>query len=196
MSSSRQPQDQQDDIDSEPEMLAAEDVEEIADNVDGDVPMDSDDEDGEEINLLNDGVVYFEHHKDSVFAIAQHAYDACKARQGNWAFGIAMRIAEIQQQQVALEFPRRNRTPTIRSQREMKIRQVPGNLFHVPGIFAATSRKREGQSVVDIVANVGVKQDRDRSILGGGHPHPQGSSRRLIRAEDPSAGRGRTVEVE
>ncbi|KLU83438.1 ribosome biogenesis protein Sqt1 [Magnaporthiopsis poae ATCC 64411] len=70
MSSSKQTQD---DLDSEPEMLAAEDaLEEIPDDADGDIPMDSDEEDGEEINLSNDGIAYFEHHKDSVFAIAQH----------------------------------------------------------------------------------------------------------------------------
>lgn len=70
MSSSKQPQDE---LDSEPEMLAAEDaLEEIPDDADGDIPMDSDEEDGEEINLSNDGIAYFEHHKDSVFAIAQH----------------------------------------------------------------------------------------------------------------------------
>ncbi|KAL8350728.1 hypothetical protein RB601_001016 [Gaeumannomyces tritici] len=70
MSSSKQPQDEPD---SEPEMLAAEDaLEEIPDDADGDIPMGSDDEDGEEINLSNDGIAYFEHHKDSVFTIAQH----------------------------------------------------------------------------------------------------------------------------
>lgn len=73
MSSSKQPH-QEDVSDSEPEMLAADDaLEEIEESEDVDVPMDSDDdEEPEEINLHNDGVAYFDHHKDSVFAIAQH----------------------------------------------------------------------------------------------------------------------------
>ncbi|EHA45849.1 hypothetical protein MCOR27_000865 [Pyricularia oryzae] len=73
MSSSKQPH-QEDHPDSEPEMLAEDDaLEEIDASEDVDVPMDSDDEgEPEEINLHNDGVAYFDLHKDSVFAIAQH----------------------------------------------------------------------------------------------------------------------------
>jgi ribosome assembly protein SQT1 len=56
--------------DSEPEMLPEDDaLEEIEDE--GDVAMDSD-EDEEELTLQNDSVAYFDAHKDSVFAIAQH----------------------------------------------------------------------------------------------------------------------------
>ncbi|KAK4234144.1 hypothetical protein C8A03DRAFT_38098 [Achaetomium macrosporum] len=57
----------------EPELLAEDDVQEVleGDDADGDVPMGSDDE-GEEILLQNDSIAYFDGHKDSVFAIAQH----------------------------------------------------------------------------------------------------------------------------
>ncbi|CAK7215285.1 60S ribosomal subunit assembly or modification protein [Sporothrix bragantina] len=63
--------------DSEPEMLAADDaLEEIeGGDADGDdVAMDSGDEndDNEELVLVNDSIAYFDQHKDSVFAIAQH----------------------------------------------------------------------------------------------------------------------------
>jgi ribosome assembly protein SQT1 len=59
--------------DSEPEMLAEDDVQEMleGEDADGDVAMGSDDE-GEEILLQNDSIAYFDGHKDSVFAIAQH----------------------------------------------------------------------------------------------------------------------------
>ncbi|KAK4124800.1 WD40 repeat-like protein [Parathielavia appendiculata] len=59
--------------DDEPEMLAEEDVQEMleGEDADGDVAMGSDDE-GEEILLQNDSIAYFDGHKDSVFAIAQH----------------------------------------------------------------------------------------------------------------------------
>ncbi|KXX82337.1 Ribosome assembly protein SQT1 [Madurella mycetomatis] len=61
------------DDDAGPEMLAEDDVQEILEggDDDGDVPMESDDE-GEEILLQNDSIAYFDGHKDSVFAIAQH----------------------------------------------------------------------------------------------------------------------------
>ncbi|GAB1312484.1 60S ribosomal subunit assembly or modification protein [Madurella fahalii] len=61
------------DDDVEPEMLAEDDAEEILEggDDDGDVPMESDEE-GEEILLQNDSIAYFDGHKDSVFAIAQH----------------------------------------------------------------------------------------------------------------------------
>ncbi|KAK4097224.1 WD40 repeat-like protein [Parathielavia hyrcaniae] len=59
--------------DDEPEMLAEEDVDEMleGEDADGDVAMGSDDE-GEEILLQNDSIAYFDSHKDSVFAVAQH----------------------------------------------------------------------------------------------------------------------------
>ncbi|KAI0597238.1 WD40-repeat-containing domain protein [Biscogniauxia sp. FL1348] len=61
----------QHDIDDAPEMLDADDaLEEVAD-AEGDIAMDSDDE-PEEITLQNDSIAYFDAHKDSVFAIAQH----------------------------------------------------------------------------------------------------------------------------
>jgi len=76
MSSSRQPQynpAEEDDVDSGPEMLDEDDAQEVLDegDPDGDVAMGSDDED-EELVLHNDGIAYFDGHKDSVFAIAQH----------------------------------------------------------------------------------------------------------------------------
>ncbi|KAK3364506.1 WD40-repeat-containing domain protein [Lasiosphaeria hispida] len=62
---------------SDPDMLDADDAEEVLDEADGDgdVAMGSDDEGGdgnEEILLQNDSIAYFDGHKDSVFAIAQH----------------------------------------------------------------------------------------------------------------------------
>lgn len=67
-----------DDIDSEPEivgeeedMLAEEDMLEEVGNGEEDVAMDSDDE-PEEVQLQNDSIAYFDQHKDSIFAIAQH----------------------------------------------------------------------------------------------------------------------------
>ncbi|KAK0725811.1 WD40-repeat-containing domain protein [Lasiosphaeris hirsuta] len=65
--------------DSDPDMLDEDDADEVLDAAggdgDGDVAMGSDDEgdDGnEEILLQNDSIAYFDAHKDSVFAIAQH----------------------------------------------------------------------------------------------------------------------------
>ncbi|KAI0487638.1 WD40-repeat-containing domain protein [Xylaria cf. heliscus] len=61
-----------DDIDDAPEMLDVDDALEEIDDVEGDVAMDSDDEEPVEINIHNDSIAYFDAHKDSVFAIAQH----------------------------------------------------------------------------------------------------------------------------
>ncbi|KAH7377032.1 ribosome biogenesis protein Sqt1 [Plectosphaerella cucumerina] len=56
--------------DEGPDVLDADEVgEEIASDDEGDVPMDSD---NEEIQLQNDSIAYFDGHADSVFAIAQH----------------------------------------------------------------------------------------------------------------------------
>ncbi|KAK4117414.1 WD40 repeat-like protein [Canariomyces notabilis] len=73
MSASNPPHNPAEDEDAELEMLAEDEAEEILDGEDaeGDVPMGSDDE-GEEILLQNDSIAYFDGHKDSVFAIAQH----------------------------------------------------------------------------------------------------------------------------
>ncbi|KAK1764080.1 WD40 repeat-like protein [Phialemonium atrogriseum] len=61
------------DDDSEPEMLAEDDALEEIEDGEGDIAMDSDNEDGqEEITLHNDSIAYFDQHKDSVFTIAQH----------------------------------------------------------------------------------------------------------------------------
>ncbi|KAH6629996.1 WD40-repeat-containing domain protein, partial [Chaetomium sp. MPI-SDFR-AT-0129] len=59
--------------DEELEMLDEDDIQEMVDDADngGDVAMDSDGED-EEVTLHNDSIAYFDGHKDSVFAIAQH----------------------------------------------------------------------------------------------------------------------------
>lgn len=61
---------------SEPEMIDEDEIAEVAADDDGDVAMDSDDEahdhEQEEIHLQNDSIAYFDSHKDSVFAIAQH----------------------------------------------------------------------------------------------------------------------------
>ncbi|KAI0003956.1 WD40 repeat-like protein [Xylariaceae sp. FL0662B] len=67
------PSPHEDELDDAPEMLDAEDaLEEVADAED-DIAMDSDDdEEPIEINLHNDSIAYFDAHKDSVFAIAQH----------------------------------------------------------------------------------------------------------------------------
>lgn len=68
---------QEDDIDyhDEDNMLEADEAEEIVED-DGDVPMDSDDENDEgaemEIQLQNDSIAHFDEHKDSIFCIAQH----------------------------------------------------------------------------------------------------------------------------
>ncbi|CBY02354.1 hypothetical protein IAQ61_006939 [Plenodomus lingam] len=69
-------QDEEDiDIHDVDNTLDAEEAEEIVED-DGDVPMDSDDEgdDGVEmtINLQNDSVAHFDQHNDSIFCIAQH----------------------------------------------------------------------------------------------------------------------------
>jgi len=60
----------QDDGDSEPELLAEDDALEEFEDGDADVAMDSDND--EEATLVNDSIAYFDAHKDSVFAIAQH----------------------------------------------------------------------------------------------------------------------------
>ncbi len=64
-----------DDLDfhDEDNTLDADEAEEIIED-DGDVPMDSDDEDSHqiEINLQNDSAAHFDEHKDSIFCIAQH----------------------------------------------------------------------------------------------------------------------------
>lgn len=69
--SSSNPHDHPDD-DSEPEMLAEDDALEVVADGEGDVAMDSDDDDGLEITMQNDSIAYFDQHKDSVFTIAQH----------------------------------------------------------------------------------------------------------------------------
>ncbi|RWA07553.1 hypothetical protein EKO27_g7549 [Xylaria grammica] len=61
-----------DEIDDAPEMLDADDALEEVEDIEGDIAMDSDDEEPIEINIHNDSVAYFDAHKDSVFAIAQH----------------------------------------------------------------------------------------------------------------------------
>lgn len=61
--------------DEEPDVVDMDEVaEEIAaEDDDGDVNMsDPEDDEGEEIQLINDSVAYFDAHKDSVFTIAQH----------------------------------------------------------------------------------------------------------------------------
>ncbi|KAK5655937.1 hypothetical protein OQA88_5072 [Cercophora sp. LCS_1] len=73
MSSSKQPYQNPAEVDDEADMLAEDEIQEVLDEDDGDVPMDSDDEgDNEEYHLQNDSIAYFDAHKDSVFAIAQH----------------------------------------------------------------------------------------------------------------------------
>ncbi|KAI1198254.1 WD40-repeat-containing domain protein [Nemania serpens] len=62
----------QDDMDETPELLDADDALEEIDEIEGDVAMDSDDDEPVEINFHNDSIAYFDAHKDSVFAIAQH----------------------------------------------------------------------------------------------------------------------------
>lgn len=63
-----------DEIDDAPEVLDADDALEEVEDAEGDIAMDSDDEpdEREEIQLHNDSIAYFDLHKDSVFAIAQH----------------------------------------------------------------------------------------------------------------------------
>ncbi|KAH6643463.1 WD40-repeat-containing domain protein [Truncatella angustata] len=60
-----------DPTDDAPEMLDLDEAAEEIEDVEGDVAMDSDDEQ-EEIQLQNDSIAYFDLHKDSVYAIAQH----------------------------------------------------------------------------------------------------------------------------
>lgn len=67
------------DMHDENEIIQEDEIEEVveADDAEGDVAMDSDDdhemgEGDEEILLHNDSIAYFDAHKDSVFAIAQH----------------------------------------------------------------------------------------------------------------------------
>lgn len=55
-----------------PEMIAEDEVDEVLEDADGDVAMDSDDDDKEEFILQNDSIAFFDGHKDAVFAIAQH----------------------------------------------------------------------------------------------------------------------------
>ena len=77
MSSSNNPHNdkREEDVEDEESLLAAEDAAEEIDEVDGDVPMDSDDEGGieqEELLLHNDSIAFFDQPQDSLFAIAQH----------------------------------------------------------------------------------------------------------------------------
>ena len=74
--SAQQPHDEPEiDYHDEDNVLDAEEAEEIVED-DGDVPMDSDEEGDDdiqmEINLQNDSVTHFDEHKDSIFCIAQH----------------------------------------------------------------------------------------------------------------------------
>ena len=62
----------QDGLDDAPELLDAEDALEEVVDAEGDIAMDSDEEESEEITLHNDSIAYFDAHKDSVFTIAQH----------------------------------------------------------------------------------------------------------------------------
>ncbi|KAI1343495.1 WD40 repeat-like protein [Xylariaceae sp. FL0016] len=61
----------EDEMEDAPELLDADDALEEVNDAEGDVAMDSDDEQ-EELTLQNDSIAYFDAHKDSVFAIAQH----------------------------------------------------------------------------------------------------------------------------
>ncbi|KAI0431736.1 WD40-repeat-containing domain protein [Xylaria sp. FL1042] len=61
-----------DDLDDSPEMLDVDDALEEVEDVEGDIAMDSDEDEPVEINIHNDSVAYLDAHKDSVFAIAQH----------------------------------------------------------------------------------------------------------------------------
>lgn len=71
------PEDDDLDYHDEDNTLDAEEAEEVIED-DGDVPMDSDDEDEDgrevqmEIQLQNDSIAHFDEHKDSIFCIAQH----------------------------------------------------------------------------------------------------------------------------
>jgi WD40 repeat protein len=73
-----QPHQEEDDIDyhDEDNTLDAEEADEVIED-DGDVPMESDDEEGGqdiqmEIEIQHDSVAHFDEHKDSIFCIAQH----------------------------------------------------------------------------------------------------------------------------
>ncbi|KAF2822939.1 acetyl-CoA synthetase-like protein [Ophiobolus disseminans] len=72
-----QPHQEDDDIDyhDEDNTLDADEADEVIED-DGDVPMDSDDEGDEnmqvEIEIQNDSIAHFDEHKDSIFCIAQH----------------------------------------------------------------------------------------------------------------------------
>lgn len=76
----RQDQHDNTDMHDEDEIINDEEIEEVvADDAEGDVAMDSDEdqdhemgEGDEEMFLHNDSIAYFDAHKDSVFAIAQH----------------------------------------------------------------------------------------------------------------------------
>ena len=76
-SNPNQPHQEEDDIDyhDEDNTLDAEEADEVIED-DGDVPMDSDDEGDEnmqvEIEIQNDSIAHFDEHKDSIFCIAQH----------------------------------------------------------------------------------------------------------------------------
>jgi len=73
MSSSKQPHQNPAEDEDLDDILAEEDVDEVVEAADdGDVAMDSGDEDYEELGQQNDSIAYFDSHKDSVFAIAQH----------------------------------------------------------------------------------------------------------------------------
>jgi ribosome assembly protein SQT1 len=71
------PHQEEDDIDyhDEDNTLDAEEADEVIED-DGDVPMDSDDEGDQdmqmEIEIQNDSIAHFDEHKDSIFCIAQH----------------------------------------------------------------------------------------------------------------------------
>jgi ribosome assembly protein SQT1 len=71
------PHQEEDDLDfhNEDNTLDAEEADEVIED-DGDVPMDSDEEGGEEIQMeieiQNDSIAHFDDHKDSIFCIAQH----------------------------------------------------------------------------------------------------------------------------
>ncbi|KAK0392875.1 hypothetical protein NLU13_2369 [Sarocladium strictum] len=63
---------EQDPVEDDTEILAADDVAEEIQDDDADVPMDSDDEEDQELTLQNDSIAYFDQPQDSLFTIAQH----------------------------------------------------------------------------------------------------------------------------
>ncbi|CAI4211241.1 unnamed protein product [Parascedosporium putredinis] len=82
MSSSNNPD--RDPEHSDDEVLNQDEVDEEIQVDDDDMVMDSDGEDDEELILHNDSIAYFDKHKDSVFAIAQHpVYPALIATGGS-----------------------------------------------------------------------------------------------------------------